>query len=143
MGLMSKLAHVASGSEKAPTQLFEGSALNVQVPGGQKYFLDADGALSFTAPNSSITPRGAVLNATAYQNGMFAYDEVNFPPSAWVACPKINGSSHTGSRAIANGVWQVFGQLKGVNFHAQQGCQGITLLAKAVQNGSVAAYEYT
>ncbi|KAF2235597.1 hypothetical protein EV356DRAFT_500106 [Viridothelium virens] len=125
------------------TQLFEGSAMNVEVPGGQKYYLAPDGALSYTGINVGEIPEGAVLNATAYQDGMFIYDEVKYPPSTWMACPKINGTSLAGGRKPTPGVWQVFGILKGVSFQNRLGCVGVTLLARAGEKQFVGAWEYT
>ncbi|KAL9095264.1 MAG: hypothetical protein Q9165_002520 [Trypethelium subeluteriae] len=117
--------------------------MNVEVPGGQKYFLAPDGALSYTGINFGQIPHGAVLNATAYQDGMFIYDEVKYPPSTWMACPKINGTSLAGGRQPTPGVWQVFGILKGVSFQNRLGCVGVTLLARAGEKKFVGAWEYT
>ena len=95
------------------------------------------------APNSSFVPYDAVFNATAYQDGMFVYEKAEFPPSNWIACPKLNGSTPMGNRAVVQGVWQIFGGLKGVDFPKRQGCEGVTLLARAGEMRDVGAYEYT
>ncbi|KAI9710237.1 MAG: hypothetical protein M1820_002730 [Bogoriella megaspora] len=125
------------------TQLFEGHGMNVAVPGGQRYYLNPDGAFSYTVAHSNYTPPHAIVGSTAYTDGMFIYENVKYPPATWIACPKMGSSTLDGGQSAVKGTWQIFAQLKGVEFRKQQGCVGVTLLAKSGEKETVGAWEYT
>ena len=64
---------------------------DVAVPGGQHVYVAASGALTYTAPNSNIIPKGAharsfALDRTSGTNSSFTYSGTG-KASGWLACP--------------------------------------------------------
>ncbi|KAK5013226.1 hypothetical protein LTR60_003981, partial [Cryomyces antarcticus] len=99
---------------------------DVVVPGGQQFFVAANGALSFTQAHSGAVPAGASYDVRVYLGGGF------FGPggSSWKACP-LSGSA---------GVYQVFAGLSSVSFSAD--CVGFDAVVHDQPKGTVGAWQY-
>jgi len=108
------------------TGLYAGQAMDVEVPGGQEYYLGPKGALGFTIAHSAQKPAGYVEGCSAYKGGEFKY----LPGAGWYACP-VAGKT---------GQWQVYQKLPNVNLVANN-CVGMNILVKDMSG--VAAWEYT
>ncbi|KAK5257451.1 hypothetical protein LTR16_000616 [Cryomyces antarcticus] len=117
----------ASSCPPGNTTVFLGSqAMDVVVPGGQQFFVAANGALSFTQAHSGAVPAGASYDVRVYLGGGF------FGPggSSWKACP-LSGSA---------GVYQVFAGLSSVSFSAD--CVGFDAVVHDQPKGTVGAWQY-
>ena len=106
--------------------------LSVYVAGGQSWYIDPAGALSFTPAHSANIPQGSqTLNFAAYQGGGL-YNLNN--PYGWYACRSGNVTSAGNATS-----WNVFGKLddKGV----PNGCHGIDILISDATQGRK-VYQY-
>ncbi|KAF2094107.1 hypothetical protein NA57DRAFT_80526 [Rhizodiscina lignyota] len=86
------------------TVLSDGDGLYVEVPGGQLFYVNTNGALGYTQAHSGSFPQGAVFGVTAYEDGEFI-----LPGSdGWVAC--------VGTSAFMNPGSQIYAKLPGLTF---------------------------
>ncbi|EFQ98722.1 hypothetical protein MGYG_01740 [Nannizzia gypsea CBS 118893] len=101
-------------------------SLSVGVEGGQRIYLDADGALRYTSPSDPVMPPGS---HTANLN--YAYDWVfvpNQPGTWWWACPNPE---------LRKGYYQLFGPFNNITV------PGIQDPSKSCYRADVAGFEYT
>lgn len=112
--------------------------LAVDVPGGQRYFVASDGALSYTSPGAATgdadLPPGADTGGitvyagdTLQTEGGFFYDR-----GPWLACPVAG---------LAGPAWRVYARVPGLVFAA--GCVETDMFASEWQfDDPVGAYEF-
>ncbi|KAK4981649.1 hypothetical protein LTR66_009822 [Elasticomyces elasticus] len=102
-------------------------AMDVVVPGGQQYYIQSDGAITFTQAHSAATYNLLSYDTRVYLGGGF------FGPNGvdWKACP-VAGKA---------GVWQVFANLASVNFAPN--CVGFYAVTHDQPQGTYGAWQYT
>ncbi|RJE26329.1 IgE-binding protein [Aspergillus sclerotialis] len=115
------------------TVLVGGSALNVEVPGGQQVYIAPGGALKFTAPHSASMPPGSIKSGFEYEPGnpFGHWTWKGQSGSGWMACP-------------ADGAYQVFANVKDAEVPSGNvaDCIGFDAMAVADKSNSPAAWEY-
>lgn len=64
--------------------------MDVEVPGGQQWYIDPSGSLAFTQPHSAFIPSGSQVGGfAAYENGGL----VNLDsPFGFYACPYVSSA---------------------------------------------------
>jgi len=118
------------------TALYAGSGMDVEVPGGQQYYLDAYWNVGYTQAHSAYVPPGATIGGfAAYQNGGFV--NINTGALGWVACPS------TASGGGGNdGRWNLVAK-NSSNAANLNGCTAINLKVNPVPAGTYGAWQYT
>ncbi|PYI03829.1 hypothetical protein BO78DRAFT_421273 [Aspergillus sclerotiicarbonarius CBS 121057] len=109
----------------------DGSALAVEVPGGQEVYVNPSGALSFTVPHSAYIPTGSSTGPFTYTPGKEgALGSWTFG-KGFMACPDKDNK------------WQVFASSQNATVPSGNVSDCLGFDAMAVKgNGSVAAWEY-
>lgn len=98
---------------------------HVIVPGGQRFYINALGALAYTRAHSGIIPENSIVGEIqAFQEGGFIYAA----GGGWYACP-----------ASEPGVYQIFNRLEGVVLDAA--CIGINIAVNSLEGG-LFAWQY-
>ncbi|CAK37103.1 hypothetical protein CBS63078_8164 [Aspergillus niger] len=134
-GNTSSYCPISSGCPAGTETVFagDGSALDVEVPGGQQVYVAPSGALTFTVPHSAYIPAGSSTGPFKYTPGK--------PFGSWT----FTGAGATGFMACPDqgNKWQVFAATKNATVPSGNvaDCLGFDALAVAT-NGSVAAWEY-
>ncbi|KAF4534489.1 uncharacterized protein LTHEOB_3297 [Lasiodiplodia theobromae] len=99
--------------------------MHVIVPGGQRFYINALGALAYTRAHSGIIPENSIVGEIqAFQEGGFIYAA----GGGWYACP-----------ASEPGVYQIFNRLEGVVLDAA--CIGINIAVNSLEGG-LFAWQY-
>lgn len=81
----------------------------MSVPGGQNIYVDQDGAVRFTAPNSPEIPAGSIDTSYTYTP-----DSISPGKGQWnigdglMACPASKASSRRARRADSGSLYQLY-----------------------------------
>ncbi|KAL8371191.1 hypothetical protein RB595_001169 [Gaeumannomyces hyphopodioides] len=111
--------------------------MNVVVPGGQAYYLDAGWGVGYTQAHSASVPPGATLGGlVAYQGGGFV--NLNGPATNWVACPPTAGGGGGGG---GNTGWHLRSE-NATTAPNRGDCVGINLAVEILGN-EAAAWQYS
>lgn len=112
-------------------------AQSVEVPGGQRYFIDThDGSFGFTTAHSSSIPNGAIQDFVTTKSGTFEPLHVRADAAPWIAC---SASSLPGSGDSPT--YKVFANLPDIQFG--QECHPIELFVDGWEGkGVYAAWQY-
>ncbi|PYH99915.1 hypothetical protein BO71DRAFT_393886 [Aspergillus ellipticus CBS 707.79] len=110
-----------------------GSALSVEVPGGQEVYVNPSGALSFTVPHSAYIPAGSSVGPFAYKPGnpLGSWTFSGWGASGFMACPTDDNK------------WQVFAAVNNATVPSGNvnDCLGFDAMA-VKSNSTAAAWEY-
>ncbi|KAL2217023.1 IgE-binding protein [Thermoascus aurantiacus ATCC 26904] len=118
-----------------------GGALDVEVPGGQKIYVDPSGALRFTQAHSANIPAGSSQGPFTYTAGnpfgKYTYDGEG--AKGWMACPLQN-------KVKGQLIYQVFVNMPNAKppTGKVEDCIGFDALAKPYEskNNTAAAWQY-
>jgi Carbohydrate binding len=118
------------------TAMFANSGMDVEVPGGQQWYLDPSWNVGYTQAHSAFIPPGSIVGGfAAYQTGGL----INLNPSAlgWVACPPTAAGGGGN-----NGKWNLIAK-NSTNAANLGGCYAVNLKVNPLPTGTVAAWQYT
>lgn len=120
------------------TVLFSNSQMDVEVPGGQQYYLDAYWGVYITQAHSDEIPPGSTQGGfAAYQDGGFI--NMNTGALGWVACV----DTAAGGGAPGNGAdWNLVAK-NTTNAPTLTGCTPVNLKVNPQPSGTVGAWQYT
>lgn len=112
-----------------------GASMNVEVPGGQRVYLDPYWNMGYTQAHSASIPPGSLISGfAAYSGGGFV--NLNGNGYGWVACPPTSpgGGGEDGWNLVAKNA---------SNSDILGNCYGVNLKVKELDPNSYAAWQYT
>ncbi|MCJ1359579.1 MAG: hypothetical protein MMC33_009581 [Icmadophila ericetorum] len=123
--------------------VFDGTSMDVQVPGGQAVYIAANGALSISTPHSALFPPGSLLSGFGPSGGEFVYTggPGTFAGSGWIGCPvPVQDFSPP-----LNFILQIFANISTHPTRSASGvpfvCEDVTLLLD-LYTGGFGAWQY-